>query len=356
MFGWIPWYGPNQAAFQRFASLPSLTKAKWSILLNVPGVALLFILLAFAGYTLFSFYTIRGCDPYSDGLIKSVNQLLPYYVRHEMDIPALPGIIVACILSGAFSTTSTVLNSQAAVTVIDFLQPCRQLTDRQATLATKWLVVVYGLLGSILAFASAQLTGISLKQISGSLLNATTGATLGIYLLATCVPKSTWQSAFIGSLVSLALVGWLCLGAFISPGVAKAIMLPLATRNCSRNEESAVLQSTTLTADWMTSSAVLDNASGSSLLDEYFYSISFQWYGLIGAASCLLVGLLLSLPTLLNPDAEAAEEKYILPVMRRFVKCQINVELSEKPADKSAMSDSGPPVWGSYTTQQSTYL
>uniref|UniRef100_A0A1I8JNW3 DUF1624 domain-containing protein n=1 Tax=Macrostomum lignano TaxID=282301 RepID=A0A1I8JNW3_9PLAT len=28
MFGWIPWYGPNQAAFQRFASLPSLTKAK----------------------------------------------------------------------------------------------------------------------------------------------------------------------------------------------------------------------------------------------------------------------------------------------------------------------------------------
>uniref|UniRef100_A0A1I8IGS6 Sodium-coupled monocarboxylate transporter 1 n=1 Tax=Macrostomum lignano TaxID=282301 RepID=A0A1I8IGS6_9PLAT len=138
MLTWIPCYGPNQASFQRFASLPTLAKAKWSILLNIFGVYFFFALLAFVGYALFALYTVRGCDPFSDDAVSSINQLLPHYIKYDLNIPTLPGIIMACILSGAFSTTSTLLNSQAAVTVIDFVQPRWRLSDAAATVATKW--------------------------------------------------------------------------------------------------------------------------------------------------------------------------------------------------------------------------
>ncbi|PAA75486.1 hypothetical protein BOX15_Mlig024453g1 [Macrostomum lignano] len=322
MFGWIPWYGPNQAAFQRFASLPTLAKAKWSILLNVLGVILLFSLLALTGYALFAFYAVRGCDPFSNSDIQSINQLLPIYVKTELQIPSFGGILIACVLSGAFSTTSTVLNSQAAVTVIDFVQPYRNLSDAKATVLIKWLVVAYGVLGAGIAFASSFISGVSLAQISASLLNASTGATLGVYLLAACVPKSTWQGAFVGSLASLILVGWLCIGALAGGGGGPA-MLPLPDSNCTG------LTGANATATWPTSpasSSVYLTSTLSDRVDELpvgldgFYSISFQWYGLLGAGSCLLVGLLVSLPSLLDANSPEPDEIYIMPGLRGLLR------------------------------------
>ena len=49
-------------------------------------------------------------------------QLVPYFVLDEMSyLPGLPGLFVACIMSGALSTVSSGLNSLAAVTWQDFI-------------------------------------------------------------------------------------------------------------------------------------------------------------------------------------------------------------------------------------------
>ncbi|PAA70704.1 hypothetical protein BOX15_Mlig017156g1 [Macrostomum lignano] len=314
MLTWIPCYGPNQASFQRFASLPTLAKAKWSILLNIFGVYFFFALLAFVGYALFALYTVRGCDPFSDDAVSSINQLLPHYIKYDLNIPTLPGIIMACILSGAFSTTSTLLNSQAAVTVIDFVQPRWRLSDAAATVATKWLVLAYGVLGSALAFASSYIRNVPLIQISGSFISCSSGATLGIFLLAACVPKSTWRGAFAGSLVSLALVGWICAGSFTLPGGGPR-MLPLETANCS---SSSSLQGLHNNSESFNSSA---SGRQDHLLTglQGLYSISFQWYGTVGSLTCFFVGLLVSLPNLLDPEAPLPEPRFILPPLRPFL-------------------------------------
>ena len=52
-----------------------------------------------------------------------VFQLVPYFVLDEMSyLPGLPGLFVACIMSGALSTVSSGLNSLAAVTWQDFIR------------------------------------------------------------------------------------------------------------------------------------------------------------------------------------------------------------------------------------------
>ena len=49
-------------------------------------------------------------------------QLVPYFVLDEMSyLTGLPGLFVACVMSGALSTVSSGLNSLAAVTWQDFI-------------------------------------------------------------------------------------------------------------------------------------------------------------------------------------------------------------------------------------------
>ena len=49
-------------------------------------------------------------------------QLVPYFVLDEMSyLTGLPGLFVACVMSGALSTVSSGLNSLAAITWKDFI-------------------------------------------------------------------------------------------------------------------------------------------------------------------------------------------------------------------------------------------
>ena len=49
-------------------------------------------------------------------------QLVPYFVLDQMSyLTGLPGLFVACIMSGALSTVSSGLNAMAAVTWQDFV-------------------------------------------------------------------------------------------------------------------------------------------------------------------------------------------------------------------------------------------
>lgn len=48
------------------------------------------------------FATYVDCDPLAAGLVESKDQILPFYVMDRLNaLPAVPGVFVACIFSGA---------------------------------------------------------------------------------------------------------------------------------------------------------------------------------------------------------------------------------------------------------------
>ena len=68
-------------------------------------------------------------------------QLVPYFVLDQMAyLTGLPGLFVACIMSGALSTISSGLNSLAAITWQDFvgnLQVFKNMTELSKSWVTR---------------------------------------------------------------------------------------------------------------------------------------------------------------------------------------------------------------------------
>ena len=72
-----------------------------AVLLNVIGVTIMMVLTCLAGIVAFAYYVQRGCDPLSAKLISNPNQILPLFVQEVLSYPALPGIFVSSLFSGA---------------------------------------------------------------------------------------------------------------------------------------------------------------------------------------------------------------------------------------------------------------
>ena len=63
------------------------------------------------------------CDPVAAGIVKKVDQILPYFVMDVGGkIPGLPGLFIAGIFSAALSTMSSNLNTLSGTIYEDFLR------------------------------------------------------------------------------------------------------------------------------------------------------------------------------------------------------------------------------------------
>lgn len=120
-------------------------------------------------------------------MIKKVDQLLPLFVMDTLgSFTGLPGLLVAGLYSASLrfgsdllnsfqtsscynfnalflfqSTVSSGLNSLAAVTLEDFIRPLFPLmSEGRATLVSKGLSLLYGLLAFAIVFLMANLTHI----------------------------------------------------------------------------------------------------------------------------------------------------------------------------------------------------
>ncbi|XP_050715075.1 sodium-coupled monocarboxylate transporter 1-like [Eriocheir sinensis] len=141
LVGKLSQYGCTQTTVQRYASMKSLSHAYMSLMLVIPFFITLISLTMIAGLVLFATY--EGCDPLAAGLIKQKDQILPFYVMDRLSsVPGLPGLFVACTFSGALSTISSGVNSQAAVTwedVFSSIPVCARMSPTNQALVTKFI-------------------------------------------------------------------------------------------------------------------------------------------------------------------------------------------------------------------------
>ncbi|CAD5116252.1 unnamed protein product [Dimorphilus gyrociliatus] len=279
-FVWLPPYSVDQQMVQRFTSTKTLNQARLALLFNAPGMAIIISLCCLTGLVMYARY--ENCDPLSSGKISNSNQLLPYFVMDVLsDAKGLPGLFVACILSGALSSISSMLNSLAAVLWKDILSAFVKIEDdKTATKLTKFLVVVFGAFSIGAAFAVGRLQGTVLQM--SLTLNGSLGSPLvGMFLLAVFVPWSGQIGSLIGSIVGLGISMWLSLGAFVTkPNVLDN--LPVSTSGCIVSNISTVAP--------VVSTVPNEVISGI----KKFYSLSYLWNTSIGIVLTVFIGMVLS--------------------------------------------------------------
>ncbi|XP_037080771.1 sodium-coupled monocarboxylate transporter 1-like, partial [Pollicipes pollicipes] len=214
LFMWTGVMGVNQSSVQRYMSLPTLKAARIACLLNAPANILYISLACLCGLAIFATYA--DCDPLRMALIERKDQLVPYFVLDQMSyITGLPGLFVACIMSGALSTISSGLNSLAAITWQDFLSNInffKNMLPITQSWITRGISFLYGCLAVGMAFMASQLGGV--LQASLSITGAVSGPVHGVFMLGIFVPFSNGKGAVAGLLTAMATSVWAVMGAY----------------------------------------------------------------------------------------------------------------------------------------------
>ncbi len=198
-FVYLAGHAAHFTAVQRYVSMPTMRDARWSLVVNgvmVAGVCLIFFLV---GTALFAFYQQSG-DPIFEQLREEQrgDQLLPYFVLHEIPSYGLTGLLLAGLFAAAMSSVDSGINSLTASAVCDWFE------GRPLGLwVSRLLTVMFGVGAIVVALILDRIGGPvfhMIMTIAGTLL----GLLLGVFLLGMLSPRSTTGGAWIGVTVGFA--------------------------------------------------------------------------------------------------------------------------------------------------------
>ncbi|XP_076245140.1 sodium-coupled monocarboxylate transporter 2 [Calliopsis andreniformis] len=314
---WLAGLGISQMSMQRFLAIPNIKEVYKSI--GFTAICMVFIkwVSVFTGLIMYARY--HKCDPISTHVIARSDQLLPYYVLDvAADIPGLPGLFLAGLVSAGLSTMSANLNTVAGTIYEDFIDPwLPDSNNKEARAATimKITVVLIGLICVALVFLVDRLGDIF--QISLTLHGVTAGAMLGIFSLGMLVPWATTKGAIAGGLLSMLCTLWLIIGAQVN--VARKRLsyqpLPASTEQCL-NVESLF-------------NRTVDTIPVSLTPDEkpfVLFTISFMYYTTIGFLIVMIVGTIVSF-IFGVPDLRDVDRNHFPPIIQRFLPPKKYVEV-----------------------------
>ncbi|KAL9899687.1 sodium-coupled monocarboxylate transporter 1 isoform 1-T2 [Glossina fuscipes fuscipes] len=313
-------FGCQQNFMQRYVSLKSTTEVKRAMLSNIPVIFVFFSLSWLCGLVIYASYA--KCDPLAEGYIQKPDEILPFYVEDQLAfIPGFLGIFMATLFNGALCMMVSNLNSLATVVWEDFLSFLPQLkglSDKQQLVVIKTVTAVFGLIVMGVAFSVGLLSGVT--ESSMLTFSATSGPLLGCFILAMLIPIANWKGTSIGMISSCAIVVWMTAGGLTIDKSARTQLLPTSTEGCSNftfsqsihkpltNEFSIVPKLTSwddpnsskfakiANDTWLLSSSVAALVPTAATAErtplQYFYSISYMYYSLIGTALTVIIGII----------------------------------------------------------------
>ncbi|XP_023933015.1 sodium-coupled monocarboxylate transporter 1 isoform X2 [Lingula anatina] len=298
----VAFYGVNQASTQRYCNVETGAKAKLVMILNPPLWFIMYSLICLAGVVVYAYYASINCDPLKAKYIKNANQIIPYFLMDQLSYPGVPGLFIACILSGALSTVSSAQSALAAVTWEDVFKPkLNHIAERKKTWISKGLVIFFGALCIGFAFLTSQLGG-TVMQLGLSFQGAANGPLLGMFLLGALVPFANWLGVLIGGILGLAFPLWISFGAYLHKPPTN--YLPTNISGCLSDRNASMVSSavdllvtnlTTVPSVLASDSPAQDRESGFDL--TRLYTVSYMWYGAVGLITTLVFGTVISLIT-----------------------------------------------------------
>ncbi|CAH0721004.1 unnamed protein product, partial [Brenthis ino] len=329
LFMSVSLYGCQQTFVQRYCSMSSEGKVKRTLLSNVPAVAILFSLSWVVGMGLYSMY--RYCDPLKSGQIAEPDEVLPFYVQDQFSfLPGMLGLFLGSLFNGALSFLVSNVNSLSTVTWEDFVSAApafKGISDKQQLTIIKVIGIIYAITIMSLSLCVGLVGGV----IEGSLLvtSATSGALLGVFLLAAIFPMANGKGALWGMVMSHIVTAWLAAGRlmYVKNSIAK---LPLSVEKCS-NTTLSILSSKALPVEVNQTlvqfapifqvhdqSYVSHVPEPSSVFTAFMkiYSISYMWYAVIGTIICITFGVIIGLIT--GNENDKFDERLLHPLIAKI--------------------------------------
>jgi SSS family transporter len=200
--------GTDQVSVQRYMTATNLKQARratWiQLSLTLPTILVFYL----SGLVLYAFYQTKT-DPLAAGWISKADQILPYFVVHELPM-GMPGVLIAAIYAASMSTVSAGINSLTTTSLVDFYQRLWRPNAEgpQLLRLAKWLTLFYGLMITIMAFFVARLG--TLVEASNKAMGLVGGPLLGLFLLGMFSRRANATGAFIGWVVGVLVLLPVC--------------------------------------------------------------------------------------------------------------------------------------------------
>lgn len=309
--------GCQQSFVQRYCSMESQQQVTKVLMYNIPVVAVLFSLSWIMGMVIYAAY--EHCDPLSYGYIKSLDEILPFYVEDRFSFfPGLLGLFLATLFNGALSLNVSLVNSLATVTFEDFLKPIpalKKMKDYYQLWTIKFISVTYGLIIMGMSFLVSNIDGV----IEASMLvtSVTSGPLLGVFLLAMLVPVANGKGAAFGIIFGHMITFWIATGAFV---VSKppTPYLPLKTDACNDTFFGVHIQrpSDNIYNPYLNGNLTTFYEEDRTYSQNPFYtlySVTYMYYTCIGCMVTVICGTIISYFTRSNLDI--CDEKLIHPLI-----------------------------------------
>ncbi|KPJ05175.1 PREDICTED: sodium-coupled monocarboxylate transporter 1 [Papilio xuthus] len=374
-------YGCQQTFVQRYCSMSSEARVRRTLLSNVPAVAILFSLSWVVGMTLYAVY--KYCDPLLAGRISAPDEVLPFYVQDQFSFfPGMLGLFLGSLFNGALSFLVSNINSLATVTWEDFVSaapPFKGISDKKQLTIIKIIAILYAILIMCLSLCVGMVGGV----VEGSLLvtSATSGALLGVFLLAAMFPVANGKGAICGMIASHVITTWMAAGRLMYVN-DKVEMLPLSVEKCPNetisvyhnalpvevNHTLSLITPLLQTINSTQHTPVDTQSTGTIISDALMkmYSVSYMWYAVIGTLTCVIIGTVIGMIT--GTEEDAFDEKLLHPFIakiarklpgreRKFTndvneKAKIEKDISDKTED-TIIEDGKPDVLPVFTTSNS---
>jgi SSS family solute:Na+ symporter len=185
----------DQVLMQRVFSTSSAKDAgrsMWTFsAIVIPGSAMFYLI----GTALYVFYQANPgrMDP-----SLSLDATFPLFISAELPV-GVTGLIIAGIFAAAMSTLSSILNSVATVSTVDFYEKWFKTSAEKTNVRFAEVVtVVAGLIGIALALLLASYNVNSLLDVALELWGLLGGGFAGAYTLGMFTKRANWQGVIVG--------------------------------------------------------------------------------------------------------------------------------------------------------------
>ncbi|MEQ8683398.1 MAG: sodium/solute symporter [Cyclobacteriaceae bacterium] len=194
----------DQSIVQRYMSTKDEKATSRSIWLNgilsIPVTIIFFML----GTALFAFYT---SNPEQLAVVNpNIDSVFPQFIVSEMPV-GISGLLIASIFAAAMSTLSSNINSVAAVITSDFYKKVvRNNTIKGQMSVARWSGVIVGVFGMGMALVLATWDIASLWDQFNTFVGLLTGGLGALFIMGIFFPRISAPAAFFGTLGSLAVL------------------------------------------------------------------------------------------------------------------------------------------------------
>ena len=193
--------------------MKTMSKAKQTVFISAFGEFTFSSLGVIMGIVLFAFYERLKCDPFKQGVISSPNIVVPHFVMENLNYPGVPGLFSASVVAASLSSLSSFLNSSAAILWDDFGRLiCPNVSTQKATNISKCIVLILGILSTSFA-VTVQYLGGTILHLNRSL-SVVAIPVYGVFIAGLFCPWFNKKGLLAGSICSLGLIMWICLGQF----------------------------------------------------------------------------------------------------------------------------------------------